>query len=180
MISVNGIRKEFGGVPLFSDVSFNINSKDRIGLAGKNGSGKTTLLNILVGSMGQDSGTVVIPDDVSVGYLPQEKNLNSKIAIVEEMMQALLFIKTWQKELETLETELANREDYESVSYAKLIEKYNHLNERLLLFQPAKLQGEAERILTGLGFDREQFANPVNTLSVGWQMRIELGKLLLL
>jgi len=180
MISVVGIRKEFGGTPLFSEVSFNINAKDRIGLAGKNGSGKTTLLNILVGNIGKDAGTVVIPDEVTVGYLPQEKNLKSRVAIIEEMMQALSFIEAWQKELETLETELANREDYESVSYAKLIEKYNHLNERLLLFQPAKLQGEAERILTGLGFDREQFGNPVNTLSVGWQMRIELGKLLLL
>ncbi len=180
MISVNGIRKEFGGTPLFSDVSFNINPKDRIGLAGKNGSGKTTLLNILVGSVSKDAGTVVIPDDVLVGYLPQEKNLTSSVSIMEEIMQALSFIKEWQKELVKLESELSNREDYESVSYARLIEEYNHLNERLLLFQPAKLRGEAERILTGLGFEKTEFEKAVNSLSVGWQMRIELGKLLLL
>ncbi len=180
MISVVGIRKEFGGTPLFSDVSFNINPKDRIGLAGKNGSGKTTLLNILVGNLGKEAGSVVIPDDVAVGYLPQEKNLKSRMPIMEEIMQALSFIKAWQQELTALESELAHREDYESVGYAKLIDKYNHLNERLLYFQPAKLRGEAERILVGLGFDRYQFENPVNALSVGWQMRIELGKLLLL
>ncbi|RLD86787.1 MAG: ABC transporter ATP-binding protein [Bacteroidetes bacterium] len=180
MISVVGIRKEFGGTPLFSDVSFNINPKDRIGLAGKNGSGKTTLLNILVGNIGKEAGTVVIPEDVTIGYLPQEKNLTSSVSIMEEIMLALSFIKEWQRELVRLESELSNREDYESVSYARLIEEYNHLNERLLLFQPAKLRGEAERILTGLGFEKAQFEKPVCSLSVGWQMRIELGKLLLL
>ncbi len=180
MISVNGIKKEFGGIPLFSRVGFNINPKDRIGLAGKNGSGKTTLLNILVGNIPMDEGSVVIPDDVSVGYLPQEKNLNSSVSVIEEILLALSFMNEWQKKLTSLENELAERNDYHTPAYAKLIEKYNHLNDRILLFQPDKLRGEAERILLGLGFTRKDFNNAVSTLSVGWQMRIELGKLLLL
>ncbi len=180
MISVNGIKKEFGGIPLFSRVGFNINPKDRIGLAGKNGSGKTTLLNILVGNISMDEGSVVIPDDVSVGYLPQEKNLNSSVSVIEEILLALSFMNEWQKKLTSLENELAERNDYHTPAYAKLIEKYNHLNDRILLFQPDKLRGEAERILLGLGFTRKDFNNAVSTLSVGWQMRIELGKLLLL
>lgn len=179
MISINGIRKEYGGITLFSDVSFNINPKDRIGLAGKNGSGKTTLLNILVGNIAKDAGTVVIPQDVSVGYLPQEKHLQSTETIIEEIMKVLSFLNSWQSELAMLESEISKREDYESVSYSKLIEKYNHLNDRLLLYKPEKLKGEAERILLGLGFVSNQFYSSVSSLSVGWQMRIELGKLLL-
>ena len=180
MISVNGIRKEFGGTPLFSDVSFNINPKERIGLAGKNGSGKTTLLNIIVGNIGMDVGAVVIPDDVAVGYLPQEKDLKSNNTIIDEMMQAVSFIEGWQNELAALEKKISTREDFESGSYARLIDRHQHLSDRLLLFQPAKLRGEAERILLGLGFEPQLFNSPVSTLSVGWQMRIELGKLLLL
>ena len=180
MISVSGIRKEFGGTPLFSDVSFNINPKDRIGLAGKNGSGKTTLLRIITGEVSSDAGSIVIPEDVSIGYLPQEKDLTSRETVIDEMMQALSFVREWQTELAEMEQEIAGREDYESSAYAKLIEKYNHLSERLLLFQPDKLRGEAEKILAGLGFEKDQFSRQVNTFSIGWQMRIELGKLLLL
>ena len=180
MISVSGIRKEFGGVALFSDVSFNINPKDRIGLAGKNGSGKTTLLRIITGEIGSNAGSVIIPDGVSIGYLSQEKEITGTEPVIEEMMNALSFLKTWQEELIALENEIARREDYESKSYAGLIEKYNHLNERLQLFQPEKLRGEAERILAGLGFDSEEFFKPISTFSIGWQMRVELGKLLLL
>ena len=180
MISVNGIRKEFGGTPLFSDVSFNINPKDRIGLAGKNGSGKTTLLRIITGEIGSDAGSVVIPDGVSIGYLSQEKEVTGTEPVIEEMMNALGFLKKWQEELLRLEQKIAEREDYESASYAKLIEKYNHLNERLQLYQPEKLRGEAEKILAGLGFENEEFFKPISTFSIGWQMRVELGKLLLL
>jgi ATP-binding cassette subfamily F protein 3 len=180
MVSVNGIRKEFGGTPLFSDVSFNINPKDRIGLAGKNGSGKTTLLRIITGEIGSDAGSVVVPDGVTIGYLSQEKEVTGIEPVIEEMMNALSFLKEWQGELLRLEQTIAEREDYESASYAKLIEKYNHLNERLQLYQPEKLRGEAEKILAGLGFKNEEFFKPVNTFSIGWQMRVELGKLLLL
>ncbi len=180
MISVNGIRKEFGGTPLFSDVSFNINPGDRIGLAGKNGSGKTTLLRIITGEIGSDAGSVVVPDGVTIGYLSQEKEVTGIEPVIEEMMNALSFLKEWQGELLRLEQTIAEREDYESASYAKLIEKYNHLNERLQLYQPEKLRGEAEKILAGLGFKNEEFFKPVNTFSIGWQMRVELGKLLLL
>lgn len=180
MISVSGIRKEFGGVALFSDVSFNISPKERIGLAGKNGSGKTTLLRIITGEMGSDAGSVVIPNDVSIGYLSQEKDITGSEPVIEEMMNALSFLRTWQKEVEKLENEIAQREDYESKAYARLIEQYNHLNERLQLYQPEKLRGEAERILAGLGFENEDFFKPINTFSIGWQMRVELGKLLLL
>ncbi len=165
---------------LFSDVSFNINPKDRIGLAGKNGSGKTTLLRIITGEIGSNAGSVIIPDGVSIGYLSQEKEITGTEPVIEEMMNALSFLKTWQEELIALENEIARRDDYESKSYAGLIEKYNHLNERLQLFQPEKLRGEAERILAGLGFDSEEFFKPISTFSIGWQMRVELGKLLLL
>ncbi len=180
MISVSGIRKEFGGVALFSDVSFNISPKERIGLAGKNGSGKTTLLRIITGEMSSDAGSVVVPNCISVGYLSQEKDITGSEPVIEEMMNALSFLKTWQKEIEELENEIGQREDYESKAYARLIEQYNHLNERLQLYQPEKLRGEAERILAGLGFENEDFFKPINTFSIGWQMRIELGKLLLL
>ena len=167
-------------MPLFSGVTFNINQKDRVGLAGKNGSGKTTLLKIITGIMKPDSGTVVIPENVSVGYLPQEKDLTGDKPVVEEIMKALSFLERWQKELAKLEKEIALREDYESKDYEKLIEQYNHLNERFLLFQPDKLKGEAEKILAGLGFKKEELEKPVNQFSIGWQMRVELGKLLLL
>jgi ATP-binding cassette subfamily F protein 3 len=180
MISVNNITKEFGGEPLFSDVTFNINPKDRIGLAGKNGSGKTTLLRIITGEMTPESGQVVIPDDVTVGYLPQEKDLTSRRPVIDEMMQALSFLEKWKKELAAMEKEIAGREDYESKEYAHLIEKYNLLNERFHLYQPEKLKGEAEKILSGLGFRNEEFEKPVSEFSIGWQMRVELGKLLLL
>ncbi len=180
MISVNNITKEFGGEPLFSDVTFNINPKDRIGLAGKNGSGKTTLLKIITGIMKPDGGSVVIPEDVTVGYLPQEKDLTSDRPVIEEIMQALSFLDEWKATLAALEKEISLRDDYESKEYARLIERYNLLNERFLLFQPDKLRGEAEKILAGLGFKTEEFRKPVNQFSIGWQMRVELGKLLLL
>lgn len=180
MISVNGIRKEFGGEPLFSDVGFNINPKDRIGLAGKNGSGKTTLLRIITGIVAPDAGSVVIPEDVTIGYLPQEKDLTSKETVINEMMKALSFLSEWQNELSSLEDEMATRDDYHSQGYAKILEKYNLLNERLLFYQPEKLRGEAEQILYGLGFLKSELGRAVNSYSIGWQMRIELGKLLLL
>jgi ATP-binding cassette subfamily F protein 3 len=180
MISVNNITKEFGGEPLFSNVTFNINPKDRIGLSGKNGSGKTTLLRIITGLMSPDKGGVVVPDGVSIGYLPQEKDLKSDKIVIDEIMEALAFLKQWKKKLKKLENEIASRDDYESKQYAKLIEEYNILNERLSLYKPDKLRGEAEKILAGLGFENNDYFKPVNSFSVGWQMRVELGKLLLL
>ena len=180
MISVNNVTKEFGGVPLFRDVTFNINPKDRIGLAGKNGSGKTTLLKIITGVMLPDEGKVVVPEGVTMGYLPQEKDLKSNLLVVDEMMQAFSFLDEWKSKIRSLEDEIAGREDYETKEYAALIEKYNLLSEQLHMYQPEKLKGEAEKILTGLGFKKEELTKKVNTFSIGWQMRIELGKLLLL
>ena len=179
MIAVNNISKEFGGEPLFSDVTFNINPKDRIGLAGKNGSGKTTLLKIISGNLNTDTGNIIIPEDVSIGYLPQEKDLSSTKSIIDEMMQAMSFIEEWKKELVSLENEIISRDDYESKSYAALIEKFNLLNDKVNYYQPDKIKGEAEKILNGLGFLNDEFQKPVNTYSIGWQMRVELGKLLL-
>ncbi len=180
MISVNGITKEFGGEPLFKDVTFNINPGERIGLAGKNGSGKSTLLKIISGILKPEKGNVIIPDDVKTGYLPQEKDITGNLPVSEEIMKVLDFLDQWKNELNEIENEISSREDYESKEYSRLIEKYNTLTERLSFFQQDKLKGESEKILSGLGFKKEDFGKAVNTFSIGWQMRVELGKLLLI
>ena len=180
MISVNNITKEFHGKPVFSNVSFNINPKERIGLAGNNGAGKTTLLRIIRGEVEPDTGEVVIPRDVSVGYLPQEKQIDMSGNILEETIKVFSFILDLKKRLEAINKELEQRRDYHSGVYLRLLEEQSGIVEQLRIAEPDKVKGKAERILTGLGFEPESFAQPVNTLSTGWQMRVELGKLLLL
>jgi ATP-binding cassette subfamily F protein 3 len=180
MITLNNISKEFNGGILFENVSFAINPKDRIGLAGKNGSGKTTLIKIICGEIVADKGDVVVPDGITLGYLPQEKNVSSQKKVIDECMQAF---SAWQKQNERLNKvseEIQNRNDYESKAYHELLTELNQLNEQILMIEPEKMRGRAEKVLSGLGFRSGDLLRPVSEFSQGWKMRIELAKLLLI
>ncbi len=179
MISVDGLTVEFGGFTLFDEVSFVINKKDRIALAGKNGAGKSTLLKILAGQQMPTAGTVSVPKEVTIGYLPQQMVLADTRTVREEAETAFGHLREQEKEIERLNTELAERTDYESDAYHKLIEKVTHLSEHLALLGGNNYQAELERTLLGLGFTREDFDRPTSEFSGGWRMRIELAKLLL-
>ncbi len=180
MISVSNIKKEFGGSPLFEGVSFNINPKDRIGLAGVNGAGKSTLLKIMAGELEADMGRVIIPTDVSTGYLPQEKIISSKLSIFEETMQALSFIDTYKSEIDDIHQALEKADNLKDKEYSKLIERLSFLDATLSIYSPEQLKGNAERYLMGLGFKRDELFRPMVEFSQGWQMRVEIAKLLLL
>ena len=179
MISVDGLTVEFGGFTLFDEVSFVINKKDRIALAGKNGAGKSTLLKILAGQQLPTAGTVSIPKEITIGYLPQQMVLADTRTVREEAETAFGQLREQEKEIERLNTELAERTDYESEAYHKLIGKVTHLSEHLALLGGNNYQAELERTLLGLGFMREDFDRPTSEFSGGWRMRIELAKLLL-
>lgn len=181
MISVNNILKEFSGEALFANVTFNINNKDRIGLAGKNGAGKTTLLRIINGDMKADRGQVVIPADLQIGYLPQEKEINSDFNILQEVLQIFSYIdKLKERNLEIISLLDNNKYDYQSKEFQNLLEEQARNEEEIRLAEPEKLLGKAERILLGLGFKRNEFEKPLSVFSFGWQMRVEIAKLLLL
>jgi len=156
-----------------------IREKDRIGLVGKNGAGKTTLIRIIAGIEQPSHGGVVMSDDVTIGYLPQEKNIHSTKTVLEETMTAFEEYHLIEKKLAQLQDELSQRTDYESDSYQKLCEKMSALNERLTLIGGHSIEGEAEQILVGLGFDHDDMSRAMNEFSNGWQMRVELAKILL-
>jgi len=180
VISVSNITKEFGGEPLFSGVSFNLNEKECVGLAGKNGSGKTTLLKIISGELKQDMGDISYPKEITIGYLPQEKLITSKRSIKEEALDAFRFIHELKGRLDCLTKEIQNREDYHSDSYHKLLLEFDELNHRLSLYEPEKLIANTEKVLFGLGFRPDDLDRSVSEFSFGWQMRVEIAKLLLL
>ena len=180
MISVSNIKKEFGGSALFEGVSFNINPKDRIGLAGVNGAGKSTLLKIMAGELEADMGKVIIPTDVSTGYLPQEKIISSKLSIFEETMLALSFIDSYKSEIDNIHMALEKADNLNGKEYTKLIERLSFLDATLSIYSPEQLKGNAERYLMGLGFKRDELFRPMVEFSQGWQMRVEIAKLLLL
>ncbi len=179
MISVQNISVDFGGEDLFSGVTFTLNDKERIGLAGKNGAGKTTLLKIIAGEMEPRTGSVVIPEGVEIGYLPQEKYLNSTLTVIDETLSVFKKIKILEQKVLEISKQIADRTDYESKEYLKLIEKLNETNHQLQILDLGKSEGNAERILKGMGFKRSEFEKPLKTFSFGWQMRVELAKLLL-
>lgn len=179
MISVEGLSVEFGGFTLFDDISFVVNKKDRIALVGKNGAGKTTLLKIFAGLQAPTSGTVSIPKDITVGYLPQHMKLADGRTVRQEAEMAFEHIHTLEAEIGRLNTELAERADYESESYAQLIEKVTQKSEMLQMLGGNNYVAELERTLLGLGFTRDDFDRPTSEFSGGWRMRIELAKLLL-
>jgi ATP-binding cassette subfamily F protein 3 len=179
MVSVDQLKVEFGVTPLFQDVSFVINPRDRIALVGKNGAGKSTMLKILAGQQQPTSGTVSVPREVTIGYLPQVMVLSDERTVLQEAERAFEHIFDMQAELEQLNNQLAERTDYDSPDYHKLIDRFTHQNERFLMMGGTNYHAEMERTLVGLGFSRDDFQRPTSEFSGGWRMRIELAKLLL-
>ena len=170
---------EFGATPLFQDVSYVINDKDRIALVGKNGAGKSTMLKIIAGLQQPTSGTVAVSGGSTIGYLPQVMVLSDEHTVREEAEQAFSHISQMQERLDRMNQELADRTDYDSESYMALVEKFTHESERFQMMGGMNYQAELERTLMGLGFMREDFDRPTREFSGGWRMRIELAKLLL-
>lgn len=179
MISVEGLRVEFGGFTLFDDVSFVVNKKDRIALVGKNGAGKSTMLKILAGLQSPTSGVVSIPKETTIGYLPQQMQLKDTRTVREEAELAFDHIHDMEREINALNEQLAERTDYESEAYHKIIDKVTHLSEQFQMIGGNNYHAELKRTLLGLGFMREDFDRPTSEFSGGWRMRIELAKLLL-
>lgn len=179
MISVSNLSVHFTGDYLFSNVSFLINDRDRIGLVGRNGAGKTTLLRILAGLQEPESGTVASPSDSTVGYLPQEMATGSKLNVLHEAMTAFEEARHQHDLMEMYSSELAERTDYESEAYSKVIQRLHEATDRFHLLGGQNMQEEAEKVLKGLGFESSDFEKPLSTFSGGWQMRVELAKILL-
>ena len=179
MISVDGLTVEFGGTTLFSDISFQINEKDRIALMGKNGAGKSTLLKILAGVRQPSRGKVTAPKDCVVAYLPQHLMTEDGRTVFEEASQAFAHLHAMEAEIEAINNELATRTDYESDSYMELIEKVSTMSEKFYAIDLTHFEEDVEKALLGLGFTREDFNRQTSDFSGGWRMRIELAKLLL-
>ena len=179
MISVEGLKVEFGVKPLFNDVSFVINDRDRIALVGKNGAGKSTMLKILCGLQKPTSGVVAIPNETSIGYLPQVMKLQDDTTVKQETRKAFAHNTEMKARLDKMQQEMADRTDYESESYAQLVEKFTQEHDRYMMMGGENYEAEIERTLSGLGFTREDFDRPTREFSGGWRMRIELAKILL-
>ena len=179
MISVENLSVEFSARPLFADVSFVINKKDRIALVGKNGAGKSTLLKILAKQQLPTSGNVAIQNDISIGYLPQVMVLSDEHTVMEEAEKAFEHISEMQERIEKLNNQLAERTDYESADYMNLVERFTYESERFQMMGGMNYHAELERTLLGLGFTSNDFNRPTKEFSGGWRMRIELAKLLL-
>ena len=179
MISVEGLKVEFGVKPLFNDVSFVINDRDRIALVGKNGAGKSTMLKILCGLQKPTSGVVAIPNETTIGYLPQVMKLQDDTTVKQETRKAFAHNTEMKARLDKMQLEMADRTDYESESYAQLVEKFTQEHDRYMMMGGENYEAEIERTLSGLGFTREDFDRPTREFSGGWRMRIELAKILL-
>ena len=179
MISIENLKVEFGATPLFQGVSYIINPKDRIALVGKNGAGKSTMLKILAGLQQPTDGTVAMPKDITVSYLPQVMKLTDTRTVREETELAFAHIGEQRRLVDRLGAELAERTDYESDDYHALIDRFAHENERLQIIGGDSYHAEMEQTLCGLGFSREDLDRPTAEFSGGWRMRIELAKLLL-
>jgi len=179
MISIEGLKVEFGVKPLFSGASFVVNDRDRIALVGKNGAGKSTLLKIIAGMQQPTAGTVAIPNDTTIGYLPQVMKLSDDTTVIEETRKAFADKTRMAERLKRMESEMSERTDYESVEYMALVERYTTEHERFQMLGGEDYEGEMERTLTGLGFERRDFSRPTSEFSGGWRMRIELAKILL-
>ena len=179
MISVEGLKVEFGVKPLFSDACFVVNSRDRIALVGKNGAGKSTMLKILCGMEKPSSGTVAVATDVTIGYLPQVMNLQDSTTVREEAQKAFADIQKLKDRLDHMERQMAERTDYESSDYMELVERFTTEHERYQMLGAEGFEAVTERTLAGLGFKRSDLERPTSEFSGGWRMRIELAKILL-
>ena len=179
MISVNNLSVQFTGTELFKNVTFNIADHDRVGLVGMNGAGKSTLLKILCGWQEPESGTLVIASGQTVGYLPQEMVPDAVGTVIDEALTAFSQLDEMEKEQERLTQEIAERTDYESAEYTRLLQRHNDLTEHLTMLGGGRRREAAEKVLLGLGFRHSDFERPVAVFSGGWQMRVELAKLLL-
>jgi len=179
MISINNLSIHFTGTDLFSNVSFQVYDKDRIGLVGKNGSGKTTLLNIVTGGIVPQQGGVVVPSGMTMGYLRQEMEISSLKSIFDEALTAFEETLKLEEKIGNLNAEIVKRTDYDTRDYQQLIHEMTEANDRFQLLGGQSMEGETEKVLTGLGFSPSDFKRPVSEFSSGWQMRIELAKILL-
>lgn len=179
MLSIEGLKVEFGVKPLFHDVSFVVNDRDRIALVGKNGAGKSTMLKILCGLQRPTAGVVAVPNDTTIGYLPQVMKLLDDTTVKDETRKAFADATKMKEELECMQQEMAERTDYESESYTELVERFTQEHERFMLLGGENYEAEIERTLVGLGFERTDFDRPTSEFSGGWRMRIELAKILL-
>ena len=179
MISIEGLTVEFGGFTLLDKITYVINKKDRIALVGKNGAGKSTMLKIIAGLQQPSAGSVNMPKDITIGYLPQQMQLSDSRTVTEEAALAFSHIQEMQERLDQMNTELAERTDYESDSYQELIDRISQVSEQLALSGNGNYQAEIEKTLLGLGFLRSDFNRSTSEFSGCWRMRIELAKLLL-
>lgn len=179
MISINNLSVQFTGTNLFDNVTFNINDRDRIGLVGKNGAGKSTLLKILCGWQEPETGVIVIATGQTVGYLPQEMVPDSRLTVINETLTAFEAIDQLEQLQERLTAEIAERTDYESTDYERLLNRHHDVTEQISMLGGSSRREQAEKILLGLGFRHSDFDRPIAEFSGGWQMRVELAKLLL-
>ncbi len=179
MISINNLHVEFSAKPLFDSVSFVINRRERIALAGKNGAGKSTMLKIIAGLQRPTSGSVSVPNDVTIGYLPQQMQLTDTLTVAEETRKAFSHLHELERRIADVNAAIAERTDYDSPEYAELIDRLTTLTEQQALLGSDNCEAELEKTLTGLGFRRDDFTRPTAEFSGGWRMRIELAKILL-
>lgn len=179
MITVNDISVQFGGTTLFSDVSFAINENDKIALMGKNGAGKSTLLKIIAGESKPSTGAISAPKEAVIAYLPQHLLTKDNLSVFDETAKAFAEIFEMKKEIDEINEQLTIRTDYESDGYMKLIERVSELSEKFYAVEEINYEAEVEKVLKGLGFEREDFTRPTSEFSGGWRMRIELAKILL-
>ncbi|MCZ8196528.1 MAG: ABC-F family ATP-binding cassette domain-containing protein [Flavobacterium sp.] len=179
MITVNDIAVEFGGTTLFSEVTFAINETDKIALMGKNGAGKSTLLKIVAGANKPTRGNISAPSDAVIAYLPQHLLTEDNCTVLEETSKAFATVLNMKKEMDEINEQLTIRTDYDSDAYMKLIERVSELSEKYYSIEEVNYEAEVEKILKGLGFEREDFNRPTKEFSGGWRMRIELAKILL-
>lgn len=179
MVSIQNLSVEFSAKTLFDNINYVINKRDKIALVGKNGAGKSTMLKIIAGLQKPTGGQVSAPQDITIGYLPQQMEINDSLTVIQEVRKAFAHIDEMHATLERMNNELASRTDYESPEYQALIERMTTLTERIAMEESENRDAEMERTLSGLGFSREDFHRPTAEFSGGWRMRIELAKLLL-
>ena len=179
MISIDSVGVQFNGQTLFENISFVVNEKDRIALMGKNGAGKSTLLKIIAGAQAPNMGKVSAPKEAVIAYLPQHLMTDNSRTVFDEAAQAFSEIKAMQARIEEINAELAVRTDYESDDYMRIIEEVSELSEKFYSIEDSNFDADVEKILLGLGFEREDLQRPTTDFSGGWRMRIELAKILL-